>query len=227
MLIYPGNSILSTANYVARKYGCRSAMPTHVAKLLCPQLVLLPLNGYKYKEASEKFMAIVEEYDPDYSSMGLDEASLDVTDYFENNGIEPTKVNAEKLMLDIRTRVNQEISITASSGFACNPMLAKLCSEKNKPNGQCYLVSNQQIIEDFMGKLDIRKIPGVGPQSEDVLKGLGIKTAMDMRERLLDLFIIYGDYEKFMDYAQDCYGISRVAKTYIDSPSRAKGEKVI
>lgn len=186
-------------------------MPTHVARLLCPQLVLLPLNGDKYKAASEKFMAIVEEYDPDFASMGLDEANLDVTEYFENNGIEPNRENAEKLMNEIRERVYKELDITASSGFACNPMLAKLCSEKNKPNGQFYLDPNQEIIEEYIGKLDVRKIPGVGPQSEDILKGLGFNTALNMRERLLDLFIIYGEYERFIDYARDCYGISRVA----------------
>lgn len=205
-----GSSVLTTSNYIARKFGVRSAMPSHVARMLCPELILLPVNMHKYQEASKKFMAIVEEYDPEYESMGLDEAKLDVTEYLENHNIEQTKENLEKVMLEIRTRINQEINITASCGCAANPLLAKLCSEKGKPNGQFYLEPDQPFIEEFIGQLDIRKIPGIGPQSEDILKGLGIGTVAQMRERLFDLYIIYGEYERFMDYAMDSHGISMV-----------------
>ena len=215
-----GGSVLSTSNYVARKYGVRSAMPIHIAKLLCPELILLPVDMAKYHEASKKFMAIVEEYDPDFETMGLDEAKLDITEYMENHKYEPNKENAEKVMEEIRTRINQEIKITASSGFAANPMLAKLCSEKAKPNGQYYLESDQKIIEDYVGNLDIRKIPGIGPQSEDILKGLGIHTASDMRKRLFDLYVIYGEYERFLAYAMDCHGIAMVGSLYLDDPLR-------
>lgn len=211
-----GSSVLSTSNYIARKFGVRSAMPSHVAKLLCPSLILLPVNMNKYKEASDKFMSIVEEYDPEFETMGLDEAKLDITEYLENHNIEPTKENLEKIMNDIRQRINFEIKITASCGCAPNPLLAKLCSEKAKPNGQRFLEADQTIIEEFVGELDVRKIPGIGPQSEDVLKGLGIMTALDMRSRLFDLFVIYNEYERFIDYARDCHGIAVVISFYSD-----------
>ncbi len=63
---------------------------------------------------------------------------------------------------------------------------------------------------NFVENFDIRKLPGIGPQSEDVLKGLGINTVKDMRERLFDLFILYHDYHHFISYANKCYGISNV-----------------
>jgi DNA polymerase kappa len=76
-----GEMMISTANYVARKYGVRSAMPGFIAKKLCPQLVFVDCNFKKYREVSKVFMAILEEYDPALESMGCDEANLDLTDY--------------------------------------------------------------------------------------------------------------------------------------------------
>jgi len=83
-----GMSMVSTANYVARKYGVRSAMPGFIAKQLCPGLVLVPCNFQKYKEVSEVMRSIVAEYDPNYASMGLDEVNLDVTEYLLAKGMD-------------------------------------------------------------------------------------------------------------------------------------------
>jgi DNA polymerase kappa len=76
-----GEMMISTANYIARKFGVRSAMPGFIAKKLCPQLVFVDCNFYKYKEVSKVFKGILAEYDPEYESMGLDEANLDLTNY--------------------------------------------------------------------------------------------------------------------------------------------------
>ena len=78
-------SMISTANYIARKYGVRSAMPGFIAKRLCPQLIFVPCNFQKYREVSKVFKGILQEYDPDYESMGLDEANLDLTHYLIEN----------------------------------------------------------------------------------------------------------------------------------------------
>ena len=82
-----GNSMLSTANYVARKFGVRSAMPGFIAKKLCPELIILPHNGHKYSESGEIFRNVLYDYDPDLESMGLDEANLDLTHYLDENNI--------------------------------------------------------------------------------------------------------------------------------------------
>ena len=81
-------SMISTANYVARKYGVRSAMPGFIGKKLCPQLIFVPCHYEKYRAVSMIFKDIVEQYDPEFESMGLDETNLDVTDYCLSNGIE-------------------------------------------------------------------------------------------------------------------------------------------
>lgn len=82
-----GQMMISTANYIARKFGVRSAMPGFIAKKLCPNLIFVDHNFSKYKEASRTFKAILEEYDADYESMGLDEANLDLTNYLIEHGL--------------------------------------------------------------------------------------------------------------------------------------------
>lgn len=75
-------SMITTTNYVARKFGVRSAMPGFMGKKLCPGLVFVRPNKEKYKQVSEQeFMRILREYDPGLESIGLDEANLDVTLY--------------------------------------------------------------------------------------------------------------------------------------------------
>ena len=85
-----GTSIISTSNYIARKYGIRSAMPTFVARQLCKDLVMIPNNFEKYKQASDQFMAILRQYDPELESLGSDEGRLDLTDYMNRHNIAPT-----------------------------------------------------------------------------------------------------------------------------------------
>ena len=76
-----GDNMISTANYVARKFGVRSAMPGFIARRLCKDLVIVKCNFEKYREVSHVFKEIIEQYDPEFESMGLDETNLDVTDY--------------------------------------------------------------------------------------------------------------------------------------------------
>ena len=80
--------MISTANYVARKYGVRSAMPGFIGLQLCPNLVLIKPNFRKYASVSAVFRGIVAEYDPYFVSQGLDEVNLDVTDYLRAKGMD-------------------------------------------------------------------------------------------------------------------------------------------
>jgi len=81
------DAMISTANYEARKYGVRSAMPGFIARKLCPGLVFVGCNFEKYRAVSLVFKEIVEEYDPEFESMGLDETNLDVTQYCIDHGL--------------------------------------------------------------------------------------------------------------------------------------------
>lgn len=200
------NSMISTANYVARQWGVRSAMPGFIAKHLCPQLVFRPINGKLYKEISAIFKGILREYDPYLESMGSDEANLDVTDYLKSH----PEHSPESLAQEMRRRINEDTRLTCSAGIASNKMLAKICSDFNKPNGQTYLEPNRDKIVEFMAKLPLRKVPGIGRMSELTFKELGIETCADVLEQAHELYIAY---EKFIDsysfFINAALGVSR------------------
>ena len=201
-----GSSIISTSNYIARKFGVRSAMPTFIAKKLCPELVVLPINMKKYKESSLKFMEVLKEYDPNLESLGSDEGRLDITDYMMNNNIK-TEEEISTLMNTIRKQVFEKIGVTASAGCSINKMLAKLSSEKNKPNNQFFMPRSKKFIDKFIEDLPVRKIPGVGPKVEFILKGFGINNGKELKENLFYLFLVLRD-TTFEFLAKRAYGIS-------------------
>ena len=114
-----GRGVLSTANYIARGYGVRSAMPTSVAMRLCPTLLVLPGDMNKYREASSQMQAIFREFTSIIEPLSLDEAYLDVTDSDCFQG------SATRIAEKIRSRVLKEIGITVSAGVATNKFIAR------------------------------------------------------------------------------------------------------
>lgn len=184
-------------------------MPTFVAKQLCKDLVVIPNNFEKYKIASDYFMEILRQYDPELESLGSDEGRLDLTDYMEEHGIAPTREDVMKLMSEIRQKVHDKIKVTASCGCAPNKLLAKLCSEVNKPNGQFFLERTSEANLGFLENMKIRKIPGIGPQCEYILNGLGIDTVRDLRGQLFNLYLVLRD-TWFVNLARRALGISNI-----------------
>lgn len=77
-----------TANYLAREHGVRSGMPKFIGTKLCPTLTMVQANYSKYKEISDQFKDIMAKYDDQIESKGLDEASIDVTDFLQQNGMD-------------------------------------------------------------------------------------------------------------------------------------------
>ncbi|GIL83396.1 hypothetical protein Vretifemale_12223, partial [Volvox reticuliferus] len=162
-----GIGMISTANYVARKYGVRSAMPGFIAKRLCPQLVFIPLDFGRYTAAAERVRAVFRQLDPDFESGGLDEAYLDVTDYCQRVGCTGAEAAEE-----LRRRVSGSCGgLTCSVGVAPNKMLAKICSDINKPNGQYVLPPDRAAVLSFLDTLPARKIPCIGKVTEQLLRG--------------------------------------------------------
>ncbi|KAL4078385.1 hypothetical protein V8B97DRAFT_1937068 [Scleroderma yunnanense] len=170
-----GGGVLCTASYEARKYGVRSGMAEFVAKKLCPDLIVVKLNFERYREMSEKCMEIFRRYDPNMCLAGCDEGYLNITKYCEDN-----LMDAEACVREMRTTVYNETQLTVSAGVAPNKMLAKISSDKNKPNGQFQLSSDRRSIINFMHDLSVRKVPGVGRVHERMLEAIGIKTCGDI-----------------------------------------------
>ena len=129
--------VVAAASYEARAFGIRSAMPTIVAARKCAELVFVPPRFDVYREVSRQVQAIFREYTPLVEPLSLDEAYLDVTDNLK--GI-PTAWETAK---QIRARIYEVTSLTASAGISSNKFLAKLASDYRKPNGQFAIMPDQ------------------------------------------------------------------------------------
>ena len=91
-------------------------------------------NFTKYKEASKQFKSVLYKYDPKFEEIGLDEANLDVTDYIKSQNLNDA-LGRIFLAQKIRAEIKETTKMTASCGIGCNKMLAKICSDINKPDG--------------------------------------------------------------------------------------------
>jgi DNA polymerase-4 len=176
-------SVLCTSNYIARKFGVKSAMPTDFALRLCPGLVVIPPNFHKYQEASEQIQEIFYEYTEKVEPLSLDEAYLDV-------GLE---ANASKLAMEIKNKIKQKTDLTCSVGVAPCKFLAKVASDWKKPDG--YFVIRPNEVDDFVKDLDLKFIPGVGIKTLEHLKSLNIKNCGDLRN--IPLPILSTQFGKF------------------------------
>lgn len=166
--------MIMTTNYVARKFGVRSGVPSFIGKKLCPDIIFIKPDFAKYRKASDEFKAVLFQYDENMEAIGLDEANLDVTSYLIKNKIDHQEGRIF-LAQKIRREIIERTKMTASCGIAGNKMLAKICSDMNKPNGQTYLPANEEEIRKFMNKLPVRKLIGVGKVNEQILHGMGIQ----------------------------------------------------
>ncbi|KAN0064569.1 hypothetical protein ACQY0O_002197 [Thecaphora frezii] len=180
-----GSGVLVTASYEARRgYGIRSGMATFVAKALCPHLIMVKNDMARYVEVSKQVMSVFEEYDENLAKASLDEAYLDVTDYLEHDGR-----TVEEVVAQLRVQVKERTQLTVSVGIAPNTMLAKISSDRNKPDGQYRVMPDRKRIVDFMRDLPCRKIPGIGRVNERILESLGVKTCGEIWERRVDLWL--------------------------------------
>ncbi|NXO02963.1 POLK polymerase, partial [Rhinopomastus cyanomelas] len=108
--------------------------------------------------------------------------------------------SAEEVVKEIRFRIEQKTQLTASAGIAPNMMLAKMCSDRNKPNGQFRIPSEKQAVLDFLKNLPIRKVPGIGKVTEKMLKALGIVTCSELYQQraLLSLLFSEASWHNFL-----------------------------
>ncbi|XP_055815975.1 DNA polymerase kappa isoform X2 [Solanum dulcamara] len=172
-------SMISTANYEARKFGVRAAMPGFIARKLCTELLFVPVDFQKYNHYSNLTRKVFQKYDPNFLAASLDEAYLDITSVCKERGITSGEVAEE-----LRESVHLETGLTCSAGVAPNRLLAKVCSDINKPNGQFVLPNDRSAVVTFISSLPIRKIGGIGKVTERILKDVfGIATCEEMLQK--------------------------------------------
>ena len=164
--------VLTTCSYEARKFGCRSAMPSVTAKRLCPQLIFRPPRFPVYTAISHQIRDIFLDYTPLVEPLSLDEAYLDVTE--DRRGIG----SATRIAQLIRERIRKETGLTASAGVSYNKFLAKLASDQNKPDGLCVIRPGEGAA--FVAALPVRRFFGIGPRGAEKMASLGIETGADL-----------------------------------------------
>ncbi|KAI5784774.1 hypothetical protein EDC01DRAFT_663371 [Geopyxis carbonaria] len=167
-----GGGVLTTCNYTARQFGVRSGMAGHIAKKICPQLVLVPLNFEKYAEKASEVREVLARYDAGFEAGSSDEAFLNVTKYLE----EHLELTPEALVERIRAEVLEHAKISVSAGIGPNTKIAKIGSNVNKPNGQFRVANTREAVMSSISPLAVRKINGIGRVLERSLAALGITT---------------------------------------------------
>lgn len=179
--------VIATCNYIARRFGVHSAMSSAKALTLCPDLLIVPPDMKRYREASEQIMQIYQGFTNLIEPLSLDEAYLDVTAQPHHHG------SATLMAQAIRQQIADEVGITASAGIAPNKFLAKIASDWNKPNGQFVITPDQ--VAAFIAELPVKKVHGVGKVTAKQLHALGITTCGDMQHwALADLIRHFGRF---------------------------------
>lgn len=170
--------VVSAASYEARKFGVRSAMSGVQAAKNCPDLIFVKPRFDRYKEISQKIRKIFHEYTDLVEPLSLDEAYLDVTHNKKGNP------SASLLAEEIRTRIFNEVGLTASAGISINKFVAKIASDYNKPNGQKTVTPDE--VTTFLENLDIKKFYGIGKVTKEKMYQHGIFTGKDLKSKSLE-----------------------------------------
>ena len=167
-------SVVAAASYEARKFGVRSAMPSTIAKRLCPDLIFVKHNFTRYTEVSACIMGIFREHTDLIEPLSLDEAFLDVTSDKKNIG------SATLIAKKIRKEIKSRTGLTASAGISVNKFLAKIASEINKPDG-LFLIRPEDA-EKFIEELPVEKFYGIGKVTSQKMHKLGIHKGADLKK---------------------------------------------
>jgi len=167
-----GRGVVLSANYIARGFGVRSAMPVTRAQRLCPHAVFVAPRHGLYGAVSREVMAIFRSVTPEVEPLSLDEAFLDISGAVRRLGA-PAAIGGL-----IRLQVRDELGITCSVGIASTKFVAKLASVHCKPDGM--LVIQADRVLEFLHPLPVSALWGVGARTAKVLARLGLRTVADL-----------------------------------------------
>ena len=185
--VYSGRTeesgVVSTSNYEARKYGVKAGIPIVRAKKLLDSVnaAFLPMNRPHYEEISARIMEILEPFSTAFEKAGIDEAYLELA-----SSINGDFEKAEQIARQVKEAILKQEQMTCSIGVAANKLLAKIASDYNKPNGLKVIRPGE--VKDFLGKLKVSRIPGVGMRTRESLRQLGIESVDQLAT--LDLSVL-------------------------------------
>jgi DNA polymerase-4 len=196
---YVGRGVITTATYEARALGVHSGMGLMKAAALAPDAVLLPTDFERYRKYSRLFKAAVAEAAPVIEDRGIDEIYIDLTEVpgVEEATADDPHAGVRAVARDIKARVRRATGLTCSLGVTPNKLLAKLCSDLEKPDGLTILARAE--IPARIWPLPARRINGIGPKAGARLEALGIRSigelaAADPGALVAEFGSSYGDW---------------------------------
>ena len=170
-----GRGVVTTACYVARKFGPRSAMPMFKALELCPQAVVIPPDMAKYKRVSAEIRALLLQATPLIEPVSLDEAYLDLSP-----GVRLIDRPAALLLARLQRAIEQRVGITVSVGLSYNKFLAKLASDRDKPRG--FAVIGRAEAEQILAALPVKAVHGIGEATARRMAEQGITMVAQLQQ---------------------------------------------
>ncbi len=187
-----GRGVVATASYEARRFGARSAMPTHEARRRCPPGTAFVRGRFSaYRISSEVVMSVLASVTPVIEQVSVDEAFLDLAGAGADNPW--LTMSPEAFGASLQERITEATGgLTASVGMASTKMMAKIASELGKPAGVQVIVPGSE--REVLDPMPVRAISGVGPATAGRLRGFGVETVADLaRVSLPDLVSIFGN----------------------------------
>ena len=178
---------VSTANYIARKYGVKSGMPIFLAKKKLENVdaAFLPVDDQFYEEVSQRVMKVLKGFADEFEQVGIDEAFLDVS--------KRTQIdfqNGEELAQKIKSELVCQEKLTCSVGVGPNKLIAKIAADEKKPDG--LTVIDPDHIVNFLEPLPVNRLIGVGTRTLERMKTMSISTIGDLAkydiQRLIEIF---------------------------------------
>ena len=207
--------VVSTACYIARIKGVRSAMPMFQATKLCPEAVIVKPRMSVYAEVSKQIRDMMDELTPSVEPLSLDEAFIDLTGTEKLHGVPPAITMAKLIK-----RMEDELGLSGSVGLSYNKFLAKMASDMEKPRG--FSVIGAAGIQDYLAPKPVKLIWGVGKVMQKKLEADGIRTFADLQRRdrksLVERYQSMGDRLWHLAKGLDYRDVS--AKTPVKSISK-------
>ena len=170
--------VVASCSYEARKFGVHSAMPMRLARLLCPEAIVLRGNSGIYTKFSKNVTDVIKETVPLYEKTSIDEFYIDLTGMDKFFG-------CHKLASELRQRIIKETGLPISFGLSINKTVSKVATGEAKPNNQIEVIKGTE--KPFLAPLSVRKIPMVGEVTYKSLCDLGIKRIHTIQEMPMDL----------------------------------------
>ncbi len=173
-----GRGVVAACSYEARAYGIHSAMPMQVAKRLCPNAIVIKGNGGLYSKFSDEVTEIIKEVSPLYEKTSVDEFYIDVSGMDRFFG-------CYQWAGELRQRIMKETRLPISFGLSTCKTVSKIGTNEAKPNGQLHILKGDE--KPFLAPLSVKKMPGVGDKTYQLLRSMGIERIATIQEMPVEL----------------------------------------